>query len=95
MIIVGGENVYPREVEEVLYQHDQVLEAAVVGMKDAVKGEVVKAVVVLKEGFRGSEKELIDFCALRLAKFKVPRTIEIRKEMPKSSTGKILRRLVR
>jgi long-chain acyl-CoA synthetase len=95
MIIVGGENVYPREIEEVLYQNDKVLEAAVVGEKDALKGEVVKAVVVFKEGIQGTEKELIDFCAARLAKFKVPRSIEIRKEMPKSSTGKILRRLVR
>ncbi len=95
MIIVGGENVYPKEVEEVLYQNEKVLEAAVVGMRDAFKGEVVKAVVVLKEGREAAEKELIDFCALRLAKFKVPRTIEFRKEMPKSSTGKILRRLVR
>jgi long-chain acyl-CoA synthetase len=64
-------------------------------MKDAIKGEVVKAVVVLKEGMQGTENELIDFCAARLAKFKVPRAIEIREEMPKSSTGKILRRLVR
>jgi long-chain acyl-CoA synthetase len=95
MIIVGGENVYPREVEEVLYQNDKIFEAAVVGLKDAAKGEVVKAVVVLKDGLECSEKELIDFCASRLAKFKVPRSVEIRKEMPKSSTGKILRRLVR
>ena len=95
MIIVGGENVYPREVEEVLYQNDKIFEVAVVGVQDAVKGEVVKAVVVLKEGLESSEKELVDFCASRLAKFKVPRTVEIRKEMPKSSTGKILRRLVR
>ena len=95
MIIVGGENVYPREIEEVLYQCDKIFEAAVVGIKDAVKGEAVKAVVVLKEGLQATEKELIDFCASRLAKFKVPRTVEIRKEMPKSSTGKILRRLVR
>ncbi|MGA3115522.1 MAG: long-chain fatty acid--CoA ligase [Syntrophobacteraceae bacterium] len=95
MIIVGGENVYPREIEEVLYQNDKVLDAAVIGMKDAIKGEVVKAVVVLKEGMQGTENELIDFCAARLAKFKVPRAIEIREEMPKSSTGKILRRLVR
>ncbi len=95
MIIVGGENVYPREIEEVLYQYDKIFEAAVVGVKDAVKGEVVKAVVVLKEGRESSEKELIDFCVSRLAKFKVPRIVEIRKEMPKSSTGKILRRLVR
>lgn len=95
MIIVGGENVYPREVEEVLYQHEKILEAAVVGLKDAIKGEVVKAVVVLKEGLEATDKELIDFCASRLAKFKVPKLIEIREEMPKSSTGKILRRLVR
>ncbi len=95
MIIVGGENVYPREIEEVLYQHDKVLDVAVIGMKDSTKGEVVKAVVVLKEGMEGTEDELIDFCAARLAKFKVPRAIEIRKEMPKSSVGKILRRLLR
>jgi len=95
LIIVGGENVYPREIEEVLYQNDKVLDAAVIGMKDATKGEVVKAVVALKDGMEATENELIDFCAARLAKFKVPRTIEIRKEMPKSSTGKIIRRLVR
>ena len=95
MIIVGGENVYPREIEEVLYQNDKVLEAAVIGMKDVMKGEVVKAVVALKDGMEATQDELIDFCAARLAKFKVPRAIEIRKEMPKSSTGKILRRLVR
>jgi len=95
MIIVGGENVYPREIEEVLYQNEKILEAAVVGIKDAVKGESVRAVVALKNGFQTTEQELIDFCASRLAKFKVPRAIEIREGLPKSSTGKILRRLLK
>ena len=95
MVIVGGENVYPREVEDVLYQSGKVLEAAVVGVRDAVKGEVVKAVVALKDGVQCTEEELIEFCRPRLAKFKVPKMVEIRDEIPKSSTGKILRRLVR
>lgn len=95
MIIVGGENVYPREVEEILYQNEKILEAAVVAAPDRVKGEVVKAVLVLKSGFQATEKELIDFCAQRLAKFKVPQIIEFYSELPKSATGKILRRLVK
>lgn len=95
MIIVGGENVYPREIEEVLYQNEKILEAAVIGVKDKIKGEAVKAVVALNSGVQATEEELIRFCAARLAKFKVPRTVEIRKELPKSSTGKILRRLLK
>jgi long-chain acyl-CoA synthetase len=88
MIIVGGENVYPREIEEALYQNEKILEAAVVGFPDKVKGEAVKAVVVLKDGLRATEKELMDFCARRLAKFKIPKVIEFKKELPKSATGK-------
>jgi long-chain acyl-CoA synthetase len=95
MIIVGGENVYPREIEEVLYQNEKILEVAVVGYLDQVKGEAVKAVVVLKDNLQATERELIDFCAQRLAKFKIPRIIEFKKELPKSATGKILRRLVK
>jgi long-chain acyl-CoA synthetase len=95
MIIVGGENVYPREIEEVLYQNEKILEAAVVGHRDPVKGEVVKAVVVLNDGVAATEKELIDFCAQRLARFKVPKILVIQKDLPKSATGKILRRLVK
>jgi long-chain acyl-CoA synthetase len=95
MIIVGGENVYPREIEEVLYQNEKILEVAVVGFLDQVKGEAVKAVVVLKDNLQATEKELIDFCAQRLARFKIPRIIEFQKELPKSATGKILRRLVK
>lgn len=95
MIIVGGENVYPREIEEVLYQNEKILEAAVIGVKDAIKGEAVKAVIALHSGIEATEEELIKFCASRLAKFKVPKIVEIRKELPKSATGKILRRLLK
>lgn len=95
MIIVGGENVYPREIEEVLYQNEKILEAAVIGKKDELKGESVRAVVALKSDCQATEQELIDFCSSRLAKFKVPKSIEIRRELPKSSTGKILRRLLK
>jgi len=95
MIIVGGENVYPREIEEVLYQNEKLLEVAVVGHRDPLKGEIVKAVVVLRPGLAATEKEFIDFCGQRLARFKVPKIVEFRKELPKSATGKILRRLVK
>jgi long-chain acyl-CoA synthetase len=95
MIIVGGENVYPREIEEVLYQNEKILEAAVIGVKDTIKGEAVKAVIALNNGSQATEEELIRFCAARLARFKVPRVLEIRKELPKSSTGKILKRLLK
>jgi len=95
MIIVGGENVYPREIEEVLYQNEKILEAAVVAVKDAIKGEAVKAVIALHSGVEATEEEMIKFCASRLARFKVPKIVEIRKELPKSATGKILRRLLK
>jgi long-chain acyl-CoA synthetase len=95
MLIVGGENVYPREVEEVLYENEKVLETAVVGMRDEAKGEIVKAVIVLKDGVQATRQEIMDFCSERLAKFKVPRIIEFVEELPKSTTGKILRRLVK
>ncbi|MRS04952.1 long-chain fatty acid--CoA ligase, partial [bacterium] len=95
MIIVGGENVYPREIEEILYQNEKILEAAVIGVPDAIKGEAVKAIVALHSGIRATEEELIKYCASRLAKFKVPKIIEIREDLPKSATGKILRRLLK
>lgn len=91
MIIVGGFNVYPREVEEVLYTHPNVVEAAVVGLPDVNLGEAVHAYVVLKEG-NTSVEELQNFCAQRLVKYKVPNAIELLDELPKNSTGKILRR---
>ncbi|MCS7265958.1 MAG: long-chain fatty acid--CoA ligase [Armatimonadetes bacterium] len=91
LVIVGGFNVYPREVEEVLYQHPKVLEAAVVGVKHPLRGEMVKAFVVLKEGEQATETELISFCRERLASYKVPREITFVKELPKTPAGKILK----
>jgi len=95
MIISGGKNIYPREIEEVLYQHPAVLEATVIGVPDEHWGESVKAIVVLKEGARADEPELIDLCQASLASYKKPRTVEFRDALPKSSTGKILKREVR
>ena len=92
MIIAGGYNVYPRDVEEVLYQHPQVLEAAVAGMTDAYRGETVKAYVVLKPGQAATADDIIAFCRERLAAFKVPRIVEFRDSLPKTMIGKILRR---
>ncbi len=91
LVIVGGFNVYPREVEEVLYQHPKVLEAAVVGVKHPLRGEMVKAFVVLKEGEHATETELISFCRERLASYKVPREITFVKELPKTPAGKVLK----
>lgn len=91
MIIVGGFNVYPREVEEVLFSHPNVVEAAVVGLPDTDFGEAVHAYVVLKDKSM-TEEELLDFCAQHIVKYKVPKSIELLDELPKNSTGKILRR---
>ncbi len=91
MIIVGGYNVYPREIEEVLFAHPAVIEAAVVGLPDPNFGEEVNAYVVLKD-HSVTVEELQAYCAEHLAKYKVPRQVEILKELPKNTTGKILRR---
>jgi long-chain acyl-CoA synthetase len=95
LIITGGYNVYPREIEEVLYTHPAVYEAAVIGIPDEAKGEIPKAFVALKPEQVISEKEIIDFCKENLAPYKVPKKMEIRSELPKSSTGKILHRELR
>lgn len=95
MIICGGYNVYPREVEEVLYMHPQVLEACVIGVPDPYRGETVKAFVVLKKGERSSSEEIIDFCRQNLARYKVPTIVEFREELPRSHVGKILRKILR
>ncbi|MFD2211086.1 long-chain-fatty-acid--CoA ligase [Virgibacillus halophilus] len=92
IIIAGGYNVYPREVEEVLYEHEAVLEAAVAGVPDPYRGETVKAYVVLKDGHQVSEEELNSYCRKKLAAFKVPRIYDFREELPKTTVGKILRR---
>ncbi len=95
LIISGGKNIYPREVEEVIYAHPAVLEATVVGVPDDYWGEAVKAVVVLKEGEELTAKDLIDFCGQRIASYKKPKTVEFWPELPKSASGKLLRRKVR
>jgi len=95
MIIVSGYNVYPREVEEVLFRHPAVKEVAVVGVPDPKSGERVKAFVVLKEGATATAEEIIEFCRKHLAKYKCPKEVEFRKELPKSFIGKVLRRVLR
>jgi acyl-CoA synthetase (AMP-forming)/AMP-acid ligase II len=95
MIISGGENIYPREIEEVLMSHPRVAEAAVIGVPDDHWGEVVKAVVVLKNGQPASPQELMDYCAGRLADYLKPRLLDIVAELPKSPVGKVLRRKLR
>jgi acyl-CoA synthetase (AMP-forming)/AMP-acid ligase II len=95
MIISGGVNVYPREVEEVLYRHPAVSEASVIGLPDEHWGEVVKAVIVLNEGAQVSEAEIIEFCGKNLAGFKKPKTVDFWKELPKSPQGKILKKEIR
>ncbi|SHG74291.1 fatty acid--CoA ligase family protein [Ornithinibacillus halophilus] len=94
MIIVGGYNVYPREVEEVLYSHPEVAEVAVVGVPDSNTGEAVLSFVVLKDK-SVTEEDLVEFCKAHLAKYKVPSKIEFLDELPKNTTGKILRRQLR
>jgi long-chain acyl-CoA synthetase len=95
MIISGGKNIYPREIEEVLYKHDAVLEAAVVGVPDDHWGESVRALVVLKPGKKADEEDIISFCKEHLASYKKPRWVEFREELPKNPTGKILKRVIR
>ncbi|WP_088006596.1 long-chain-fatty-acid--CoA ligase [Indiicoccus explosivorum] len=92
MIIAGGFNIYPRDVEEVLYEHEAVQECVVAGVPDPYRGETVKAYIVKKEGHDVTETELDEFCRKHLAAYKVPRIYEFRKELPKTAVGKILRR---
>lgn len=92
MIIAGGYNIYPREIEEVLYEHEAIQEVVVAGIPDPYRGETVKAYVVLKEGKQITEKELDQYARKALAAYKVPRIYEFRKELPKTAVGKILRR---
>ena len=95
MIIRGGENIYPKEIENVLHMHPHVLEAGVIGIPDPVYGEAVKAFVVLKTANAATEGELIDFCKERLPAFKRPKSIRLMDALPKSAVGKILRRELR
>ena len=95
MLLVGGFNVYPREVEEVLYSHPAVADAAVIGAPDPLKGDEVVAVVSLKPGIEATDRELIRYCRERLANYKVPRKVIFRDQLPRGGTGKVLKRMLR
>lgn len=95
MIITSGYNVYSLEVENVIYMNDKVLEAAVIGIPDPIKGEVIKAFIAPKEGETITAEEIIALCKEKLAPYKVPRVVQFLKELPKSSVGKILKTQLR
>lgn len=95
MIIVSGFNVYPNEVEDVLFTHPAILEAAVIGVPDEYRGEAVKAFIILKPGSTATADEILEFCRANLAKYKIPSQIEFRESLPKSAVGKVLRRELR
>jgi long-chain acyl-CoA synthetase len=95
MIIAGGYNIYPREIDEVLFQHPKIADAVSVGIADEYRGETIKAYVVVKEGESLTEAEIIDFCKEKLATYKAPKMVELRNELPKSAVGKILRKVLR
>ncbi|MFW6052755.1 MAG: long-chain-fatty-acid--CoA ligase [Desulfosalsimonas sp.] len=95
MIIAGGYNIYPREVDEVLYQHPKVADAVTIGVADEYRGETVKAFIVLKPGEQATDKDIMEFARTKLAAYKAPRIVEFREELPKSAVGKILRKELR
>jgi len=95
MIIAGGFNIYPREIDEVLHQHPKVQTAVCAGIPDAYRGETVKAFIVLKNGQQATPEEIIGFCREKLAAYKVPRLVEFRQSLPQSAVGKVLRRMLR
>jgi acyl-CoA synthetase (AMP-forming)/AMP-acid ligase II len=95
LIISGGYNIYPKEIEDVLLAKEGILEAAVVGIEEPGKGEVPKAVIVLKEGSELSEEEILNYIEENLAKYKQPKYIQIIKELPKTSSGKVKKFLLK
>ena len=95
MIIAGGFNIYPKDIDQVLAEHPKVAQAVAVGIPDRYRGETVKAFVVLKPGQSATEEEILEFCRRNLAKYKVPTLVEFRESLPKASSNKILRRLLR
>ncbi|MFH1985734.1 MAG: long-chain fatty acid--CoA ligase [Pseudomonadota bacterium] len=95
MIISGGYNVYPRDIEEVFYEHPKIQEATAIGVPHAARGEQVKVFIVLKDGETATIQEMLDYCKDRLAKYKWPTMIEFRKELPKTNVGKVLKKDLR
>jgi long-chain acyl-CoA synthetase len=94
MILAGGYNVYPREIEEVLYEHPAVLEAAAIGVPDEYRGETVKVFIVTKPGHQLTAEEVVEYCRGKLARYKVPKYVEFRSELPRTIIGKVLRRVL-
>ena len=92
MIIAGGYNIYPREIEEVLLKNAKIEDAAVIGIKDPHRGETVKAYIVLKKDQNLTEKEVVSYCSEKLAIYKIPKSVEFVDSLPKSLVGKVLRR---
>jgi long-chain acyl-CoA synthetase len=95
MVITAGLNVYPREVEEVLFQHTSVADVAVIGLPDSLRGEEVVAVVVIRSGIETTDREIVAFCRERLANYKVPRRVLFRETLPRGGTGKVVKRLLK
>ncbi|TWI56120.1 class I adenylate-forming enzyme family protein [Halalkalibacter nanhaiisediminis] len=95
MIIRGGENIYPVEIEEILYEIPEVLEAAIIGIPDEVLGEVPKAIVVRKEGMQINENDVFEYCQKRLAKYKMPHEVEFIEALPRNASGKVLKTVLR
>ncbi len=95
IILAGGFNIYPRDVEEVLFENPKIVEACAIGIPHPKRGEQVKVFIVLKAGETATEQEIIDYCKPRLATFKLPTVVEFRKELPKSNVGKVLRKKLR
>ena len=95
MILSGGYNVYPRDIEEVLYEHPKIQEAAAIGVPHPTRGEAIKIFLVMKEGERANQEEIIEYCAAKLAKYKLPTEVEFRAELPKTNVGKILKKDLR
>jgi long-chain acyl-CoA synthetase len=95
MILSGGYNVYPRDIDEVFYMHPKVMEACSIGVPDPKRGESAKIFIVLKEGQTSTQEEMLEFAKTKLALYKVPTEVEFRKELPKSNVGKILRKELR
>jgi acyl-CoA synthetase (AMP-forming)/AMP-acid ligase II len=95
MIVSGGSNIYPREVEEILLQHPAIAEACIVGVPDAVWGEAVRAVVVLREGHKALEEDIIEFCRSRLASYKKPKAVDLVDHLPKNAYGKVTKKEIK
>jgi len=95
IIIAGGYKIYPREIEEVLFEHPKIMEAVAIGVPDPYRGETVKTFVVLKEGQLATEREIIQYCRANLARYKVPKYVEFRPALPQNIVGKVLRRILR